>query len=97
MENLTRSAVALVQSQDDLNEHLPSHLLWDELLVFAAVLYELGHITLLTEFLNYVDLLCLSINDPVVVPDDVRVPQLSEDVHLTNELLLLLLRHTTVL
>jgi hypothetical protein len=39
---------------------------------------------------------CPLVNDPIIVPDYARVPQLAENVHLRDYLLLLLIIHAAI-
>ena len=90
------SAVAKMKSGDHLSEDFPDELLLDVIVSLCAALDNLLEISTLAVFHYYVNLEFLLHNIPLIVPDNARVLQLTQDVDLRDNLLLLLLIHLAI-
>ena len=89
-------AMAGVKRRGDLSDDLPNFVLRDVLLVPFELLDELSHVPALAVLHYDEDLGLLLINNAIVVPDNVRVVELPQDVDLRDQLLLLFLIHLAI-
>ena len=89
--------VAGLESQKDLAENDPYHVLRQILLLLPGILDERADIAALAVLHYNVDFCGAAINYAIVVFDNVGVVELAEDVDFTHQHLLLLFRHLSII
>ena len=90
------SSVAEEEGTCNLGKNLPYEVFVDEVLCFDALLDNLLQIPALTVFHDDVNFEVSLVNAPVVVAHNVRMIQVSENIDFSDNLLLFLLVHLSV-
>lgn len=100
------SVVTLSQSEHNLHKNFPNDIFCHLVILCLALLYQLGHVSILAVLHYNVDLLVLLIHNPKVillclillfiVLNNVRVIQLTQNINLWNNLLLFPLSHFSI-
>ena len=97
MKNLALLArMTHLKSLSHLGQDDPDHVLWQLVFFLTTILDHCRNITALTELHDHKNLRKVTVNNPVVVSDDVRVMQLPQNVDLRHKHLLFFFRHLTV-
>ena len=89
--------VAIMERERCLQEYFPDHRFVDPSLLAATLFDVSGKITSWAIFHDDVDLGLLLLDDAVIVPHNVWMPELPQDVDLCHQQVLLLLTHLTII
>ena len=90
------SSVAEIKSAYNLRENFPNKFFAYKVVTLKALANNFLEVSALTILHDYENLHISFINDAVVVANNVWVPQLSQNVHFRNNLLLFFLVHFSI-